>query len=75
MDWTIALLFRNDVVKLDLFGQEHPSRRRSPPPSPESTPAPSSPGPRAAGAASVSPPAAPEQVTVLSADAPPATSP
>ena len=26
MDWTIALLFRNDVVKLDLFGEEHPSR-------------------------------------------------
>jgi NADH dehydrogenase len=75
MDWTIALLFRNDVVKLDLFGQEHPSRRRTPPPSPESTPAPSPPGPRAAGAAPVSPPAAPEQVTVLSADAPPATSP
>lgn len=30
MDWTIALFFRNDVVKLDLFGEEHPSRR--PPP-------------------------------------------
>ncbi len=29
MDWTIALLFRNDVVKLDLFGEEHPTRRRS----------------------------------------------
>jgi NADH dehydrogenase len=27
MDWTIALLFRNDVVKLDLFGEEHPARR------------------------------------------------
>jgi NADH dehydrogenase len=26
MDWTVALLFRNDVVKLDLFGQEHPLR-------------------------------------------------
>ena len=26
MDWTIALLFRNDVVKLDLFGTEHPLR-------------------------------------------------
>jgi len=28
LDWTIALLFRNDVVKLDLFGQAHPSHRR-----------------------------------------------
>ena len=26
MDWTVALLFKNDVVKLDLFGQEHPLR-------------------------------------------------
>lgn len=24
LDWTIALLFRNDIVKLDLFGVEHP---------------------------------------------------
>jgi NADH dehydrogenase len=31
LDWTIALLFRNDVVKLDLFGEQHPLRapRRS----------------------------------------------
>ena len=28
MDWTIALLFKNDVVKLDLFGTEHPLRLR-----------------------------------------------
>jgi NADH dehydrogenase len=28
LDWTIALLFKNDVVKLDLFGDEHPRRRR-----------------------------------------------
>ncbi len=27
LDWTIALLFKNDVVKLDLFGDEHPLRR------------------------------------------------
>ena len=25
LDWTIALFFRNDVVKLDLFGIEHPT--------------------------------------------------
>jgi NADH dehydrogenase len=25
LDWTVALLFRNDVVKLDLFGEAHPS--------------------------------------------------
>ena len=29
LDWTIALLFKNDVVKLDLFGDEHPLRRKS----------------------------------------------
>jgi NADH dehydrogenase len=28
LDWTVALLFRNDVVKLDLFGQEHPIQLR-----------------------------------------------
>jgi NADH dehydrogenase len=28
LDWTIALFFRNDIVKLDLFGEEHPSRKR-----------------------------------------------
>jgi NADH:ubiquinone reductase (H+-translocating) len=28
LDWTVALLFRNDVVKLDLFGEEHPTRKR-----------------------------------------------
>jgi NADH dehydrogenase len=26
MDWTVALLFRYDVVELDLFGEEHPLR-------------------------------------------------
>ena len=26
MDWTVALLFRNDVVKLDLFGEQHPTK-------------------------------------------------
>jgi hypothetical protein len=25
LDWTIALLFRNDVAKLDLFGSHHPT--------------------------------------------------
>jgi NADH dehydrogenase len=28
LDWTVALLFKNDVAKLDLFGEEHPRRRR-----------------------------------------------
>ena len=28
LDWTVALLFKNDVVKLDLFGEEHPMRQR-----------------------------------------------
>ena len=27
MDWTIALFFKQDVAKLDLFGEEHPVRR------------------------------------------------
>lgn len=27
LDWTIALLFKNDVVKLALFGEEHPLQR------------------------------------------------
>lgn len=26
-DWTVALFFKNDVVKLELFGREHPSGR------------------------------------------------
>jgi NADH dehydrogenase len=30
LDWTLALLFKNDIVKLDLFGVEHPTRRSSP---------------------------------------------
>ena len=25
VDWTIALFFRNDVAKLDLFGEPHPA--------------------------------------------------
>jgi len=25
LDWTVALLFRNDIVTLDLFGEEHPT--------------------------------------------------
>ncbi len=28
LDWTVALFFKNDVAKLDLFGEEHPTRRR-----------------------------------------------
>ena len=32
LDWTVALLFKNDVVKLDLFGQEHPLHARGPAP-------------------------------------------
>jgi len=28
LDWTIALFFKNDIVKLDLFGEEHPSRQK-----------------------------------------------
>jgi len=28
LDWTVALFFKNDVVKLDLFGEEHPTRKR-----------------------------------------------
>ncbi len=28
LDWTVALFFPYDIVKLDLFGQEHPARRR-----------------------------------------------
>lgn len=27
LDWTVALLFKNDVVKLDLFGEEHPLKK------------------------------------------------
>lgn len=29
LDWTVALLFKNDVAKLDLFGDEHPLRRNT----------------------------------------------
>ncbi|MDB5321654.1 MAG: Pyridine nucleotide-disulfide oxidoreductase, FAD/NAD(P)-binding domain protein [Phycisphaerales bacterium] len=33
LDWTVALLFRGDVAKLDLFGTHHPTmNRKSPPP-------------------------------------------
>jgi NADH dehydrogenase len=28
LDWTVALFFKNDIVKLDLFGEEHPLRKR-----------------------------------------------
>lgn len=28
LDWTVALLFRNDVAKLDLFGTRHPTMER-----------------------------------------------
>jgi hypothetical protein len=29
LDWTVALLFRNDVAKLDLFGTHHPTMERN----------------------------------------------
>jgi NADH dehydrogenase len=29
LDWTVALLFHNDIVKLDLFGAEHPRQQRA----------------------------------------------
>ena len=29
LDWTVALFFRHDIVKLDLFGEQHPLRRRA----------------------------------------------
>ena len=28
LDWTVALFFHYDIVKLDLFGEEHPARSR-----------------------------------------------
>jgi NADH dehydrogenase len=28
LDWTVALFFRHDIVKLDLFGEQHPLRQR-----------------------------------------------
>jgi NADH dehydrogenase len=28
IDWTVALFFKNDIVKLDLFGMEHPLKSR-----------------------------------------------
>jgi NADH dehydrogenase len=31
IDWTIALFFNNDIVELDLFGQEHPLGRGNDP--------------------------------------------
>ena len=32
LDWTVALLFKNDIVELDLFGDQHPlDRDRKPP--------------------------------------------
>jgi NADH dehydrogenase len=31
LDWTVALFFRHDIVKLDLFGQQHPLRQRAAP--------------------------------------------
>jgi NADH dehydrogenase len=31
LDWTVALLFRNDVVKLDLFGEQHPTKEKQNP--------------------------------------------
>ncbi len=31
IDWTVALLFKNDIVKLEMFGLEHPTRIPKPP--------------------------------------------
>ena len=28
LDWTVALLFKNDIVELDLFGDEHPMNQK-----------------------------------------------
>jgi NADH dehydrogenase len=30
LDWTVAVLFHNDIVKLDLFGEQHPLQRHAP---------------------------------------------
>ena len=35
LDWTVALLFHHDIVKLDLFGAEHPLRKPAPPSPPD----------------------------------------
>jgi len=32
LDWTVALVFRSDVAKLDLFGHQHPTLPAPPPP-------------------------------------------
>ncbi len=29
VDWTVALLFSNDIVQLDLFGSQHPRRQKA----------------------------------------------
>lgn len=29
LDWTVALFFRHDIVKLDAFGEQHPAGRRA----------------------------------------------
>jgi NADH dehydrogenase len=29
LDWTVALFFPHDIVKLDLFGDTHPTRRKA----------------------------------------------
>jgi NADH dehydrogenase len=34
LDWTLGLLFKNDIVQLDLYGESHPSSNR---PAPEAT--------------------------------------
>ena len=55
LDWTVALFFRHDIVKLDLFGEEHPTRRRTartrPTPESSSNPRDASPTPDATVAA------------------------
>ena len=74
LDWTVALVFHNDIVKLDLFGEQHPLQRRaaspppphgqqgaSPPPSPDGLsprPDPAPAGPPLSDSLSASPPSA-----------------
>jgi NADH dehydrogenase len=46
LDWTVALFFRHDIVKLDLFGEHHPLRQRATSAAPQSDgPPPSEPPP------------------------------
>ena len=50
LDWTVALFFQYDIVKLDLFGEEHPTQKRRLPASrtqpPSTTERPAAPAPK-----------------------------